>query len=72
MKILWAPIVDAVFARALGRRKSWVVPSQFIIAIVLYSASLYIDTLLDSHVSRSRVLVGYTMHDEEMSRRMTE
>ena len=47
LKILWAPIVDAVFSLAIGRRKSWVVPSQFLIAVLLYISSVYIDDLLD-------------------------
>lgn len=50
LKILWAPIVDAVFSLAIGRRKSWVIPSQFIIALLLFTSSLYIESLLDESV----------------------
>eukprot|EP00750_Incisomonas_marina_P009423 INCI15997.1.p1 GENE.INCI15997.1~~INCI15997.1.p1 ORF type:complete len:491 (+),score=86.37 INCI15997.1:234-1706(+) len=50
LKILWAPIVDAVFSLAVGRRKSWVIPSQFIIALLLFTSSLYIESLLDESV----------------------
>jgi len=28
LKLLWAPIVDACFVRAFGRRKTWLVPVQ--------------------------------------------
>ena len=31
MKILWAPIVDAIFIRKFGRRKSWLIPTQMLI-----------------------------------------
>ena len=31
MKLLWAPIVDSVFIKKFGRRKSWLVPSQYLI-----------------------------------------
>lgn len=47
IKLLWAPVVDAVFFQIVGRRKSWILPSQIIIAWVLYGGSLYIDDLLD-------------------------
>ena len=29
LKLLWSPIVDAVWAPKLGRRKSWILPIQF-------------------------------------------
>jgi PAT family acetyl-CoA transporter-like MFS transporter 1 len=48
LKILWAPIVDAVYSRGLGRRRSWVVPMQFVIAVVLYICSLGVDDMLDA------------------------
>lgn len=50
LKILWAPIVDAVFSAAVGQRKSWVIPSQFVIAVLLFASSLYIDDLLDEGI----------------------
>ena len=31
MKILWAPIVDSVFIKKFGRRKSWLIPTQTVI-----------------------------------------
>ncbi|UMM15743.1 hypothetical protein L5515_013056 [Caenorhabditis briggsae] len=37
MKLLWAPIVDSVYSKRLGRRKSWMVPCQYLIgAFMLY------------------------------------
>ncbi|CRL01967.1 CLUMA_CG015131, isoform A [Clunio marinus] len=35
MKILWAPIVDSVYIKAFGRRKSWLVPTQILIGIFM-------------------------------------
>lgn len=29
MKLLWAPLVDSLFIRKLGRRKSWLIPVQY-------------------------------------------
>ena len=31
MKILWAPIVDAIFIKKFGRRKTWLIPTQMLI-----------------------------------------
>ena len=31
MKILWAPIVDAIFIKRFGRRKTWLIPTQMLI-----------------------------------------
>ena len=30
-QVLWAPIVDSVFWARFGRRKSWLVPAQYLI-----------------------------------------
>jgi PAT family acetyl-CoA transporter-like MFS transporter 1 len=39
LKILWAPIVDSCYVKAVGLRKSWLVPSQLAIGITLILAS---------------------------------
>ena len=31
MKLLWAPLVDSVYIARFGRRKSWLVPIQYLI-----------------------------------------
>lgn len=30
IKLLWAPIVDAIYVKWIGRRKSWLHPIQFL------------------------------------------
>lgn len=35
MKILWAPIVDCAYIKAIGRRKSWLLPTQILIGTSL-------------------------------------
>ncbi|KAG8820624.1 hypothetical protein FRC17_010103 [Serendipita sp. 399] len=35
LKLLWSPIVDAIFSHKLGRRKSWIVPMQSIIGTMM-------------------------------------
>lgn len=39
LKIFWAPIVDALYVRRIGRRKSWILPIQLICGIILLSAA---------------------------------
>lgn len=39
LKLLWSPVVDAVFWRRFGRRKSWVVPAQTAIGCMLIAFS---------------------------------
>jgi PAT family acetyl-CoA transporter-like MFS transporter 1 len=36
LKLLWSPIVDSVFSKRLGRRKSWIVPIQIIVGALLW------------------------------------
>ncbi|XP_050521736.1 acetyl-coenzyme A transporter 1-like isoform X2 [Daktulosphaira vitifoliae] len=31
MKLLWAPIIDSIFLRKIGRRKSWLIPVQYLL-----------------------------------------
>jgi PAT family acetyl-CoA transporter-like MFS transporter 1 len=39
LKLLWAPIVDSVFITRFGRRKTWLIPTQLIIAgTIIYAA----------------------------------
>lgn len=39
VKLLWAPIVDAMFWPEFGRRKTWLVPVQYLIGIVMIIVS---------------------------------
>jgi PAT family acetyl-CoA transporter-like MFS transporter 1 len=39
VKVLWSPIVDTVYFKKFGRRKSWLVPVQLLIgAFMIYLA----------------------------------
>lgn len=35
LKLLWSPIVDAIYSKTFGRRKSWIIPIQFTSSFVL-------------------------------------
>ena len=47
LKLLWSPIVDSWFSPKLGRRKSWIVPIQLIVAAVLWWLSRNVQALID-------------------------
>ena len=46
VKLLWAPIVDAIYSRSFGRRKSWLIPAQYSIGGIMLIMSYNIDSLL--------------------------
>ena len=35
LKLLWAPIVDTVYVQRFGRRKTWLIPTQFAIGATM-------------------------------------
>lgn len=48
IKLLWAPIVDGAFFKRFGRRKTWLVPTQYAIGFVMYILSWNMDKILDT------------------------
>lgn len=46
IKLLWAPIVDSFYSPTLGRRKSWLIPVQYIIGLSMILVSYSIDDLM--------------------------
>lgn len=46
LKLLWAPIVDAIFFRRFGRRKSWLVPVQSLAGILMVLGSSFVERQL--------------------------
>ncbi|KAG0212046.1 hypothetical protein BGX28_006944 [Mortierella sp. GBA30] len=47
MKFLWSPIVDAVYSRELGRRKSWIVPIQLLTGFMFLWLGININDWMD-------------------------
>ncbi|ODV91020.1 hypothetical protein CANCADRAFT_26078 [Tortispora caseinolytica NRRL Y-17796] len=47
LKLLWSPIVDAIYSPTFGRRKSWIVPIQTISSFVLLYLGGRVDSFLD-------------------------
>nr|XP_027202447.1 acetyl-coenzyme A transporter 1-like [Dermatophagoides pteronyssinus] len=48
LKLLWAPIVDSVYSSRFGRRKSWMIPSQYLIGAFMIVTSYYLDSMMNS------------------------
>nr|SVE86066.1 EOG090X04K8 [Daphnia similis]SVE86694.1 EOG090X04K8 [Daphnia similis]SVE87321.1 EOG090X04K8 [Daphnia similis] len=51
LKLLWAPIVDSLYSSKMGRRKTWLVPVQYLIGIAMLFLSTRVDQYLDSEGS---------------------
>ncbi|KIM33814.1 hypothetical protein M408DRAFT_325408 [Serendipita vermifera MAFF 305830] len=47
LKLLWSPIVDALFLPKVGRRKSWIIPMQAIIGTMMLWISLNTSTMME-------------------------
>lgn len=48
LKLLWAPLVDALYFSRFGRRKSWLVPTQYLLGLFMLYLSFTVDLLLQS------------------------
>ena len=46
VKLLWAPIVDSCFIASFGRRKTWLVPVQYLIGVTMLVLSFNVDHYL--------------------------
>lgn len=51
MKLLWAPVVDSFYSRRFGRRKSWLVPVQYMIGLCMLFFSNYVHDVLETRNS---------------------
>ena len=47
MKLLWSPIVDAIWSPRFGRRKSWIVPIQLVSSVALIWLGAHASTLME-------------------------
>ena len=47
LKMLWAPLVDSVYSPRIGRRKSWLLPVQTLMGLVLLATCTMVPQLLE-------------------------
>lgn len=60
LKLLWSPIVDAVYNRKIGRRKSWIIPVQLVSGVTLLYLGLTIDHyMLDPNKYLSQITASF-------------
>lgn len=55
LKLLWAPLVDAIFSVRIGRRKTWLIPTQYLIGLFMLILSSHIDQWLGSETSSPNI-----------------
>lgn len=61
LKLLWSPIVDAIWSKRLGRRKSWITPIQTISGFALIYLGGRIDQLMiDASANDGAGVWGFT------------
>ncbi|KAI2653678.1 Acetyl-coenzyme A transporter 1 [Labeo rohita] len=48
LKLLWAPLVDSLYLRQFGRRKSWLVPTQYLLGLFMLYLSVTVDGMLQA------------------------
>ena len=46
LKLLWSPIVDAIYSKKVGRRKSWIIPIQLMTGSLFMWLGNNVDHLL--------------------------
>jgi len=56
MKLLWSPVVDAIWSRRMGRRKSWIVPIQTLSSVMLIWLGSRVEQLMDEATERLYLL----------------
>ncbi|XP_028587189.2 acetyl-coenzyme A transporter 1 [Podarcis muralis] len=61
LKLLWAPLVDAVYFKSFGRRKSWLVPTQYTLGLFMMYLSRQVDSLLGEEDGKSPDVVALTV-----------
>lgn len=57
LKLLWAPIVDSLYVTTFGRRKSWLIPTQYLIGFSMLLLSMHVSQWLGGDGQDPNVLV---------------
>jgi PAT family acetyl-CoA transporter-like MFS transporter 1 len=59
LKLIWSPIVDAVYFPSVGRRKSWIIPMQTIIGSLMLWMSFTVQELMDNVCAFQPLLLSF-------------
>ncbi|MGH0140292.1 UNVERIFIED_CONTAM: hypothetical protein FKN15_046073 [Acipenser sinensis] len=60
LKLLWAPLVDSIYFQRFGRRKSWLVPTQYLLGLFMLYLSYTVDSLLENDGQKGPDIVTLT------------
>jgi PAT family acetyl-CoA transporter-like MFS transporter 1 len=60
LKLLWAPIVDSVYLKRFGRRKSWLVPVQTLAGLIMVGGADFVEDQLG--LSSTTAAAGASMN----------
>ena len=47
IKLLWAPLVDSLYVKWFGRRKTWLIPTQYLIGLFMMILSFRIQSIME-------------------------
>lgn len=50
LKLLWSPIVDSIYFPKIGRRKSWIIPVQALVGMMLWWLGNNVTVLMEAEV----------------------
>jgi hypothetical protein len=59
LKLLWSPIVDALYLPSIGRRKSWILPAQAAVGVCLLYIGRYADEWVNDAGATLKTLTGF-------------
>ncbi len=48
LKVLWSPFVDLYYSKTYGRRKTWIVPTQILMSLILFYLQGSIEEMLEN------------------------
>lgn len=55
MKLLWAPLVDSIYSSRIGRRKTWLIPTQYLLGAFMLLLSRYVTQWLGTNGSEPNI-----------------
>lgn len=55
LKLLWAPLVDSVYFRSIGRRKTWMVPAQLLIGLLMLYTATQLESVLGTREDKPAI-----------------
>ena len=59
-KLLWSPFVEFYYIKSIGKRRSWIIPTQLVMCIILFYLKMNIERLLiEQHVTFVAILLTF-------------